>query len=114
MASDGSRRSRHSVRQEGVSDSKTAWWVYLLGCEDGRTYAGIALDVAERFDVHASGKGAKFTRANPPISILGTQSYATRSEALKAEYALKQLSREARLDWARVNPPTWTPNRQAR
>ena len=77
-----------------------SWWVYLLICRDGRTYAGIATDVAARFAVHASGKGAKFTRSNPPVRVLGTRAFATKSEAMKAEAALKKLDRPQRLAWA--------------
>ncbi|MGH8175164.1 MAG: GIY-YIG nuclease family protein [Steroidobacter sp.] len=78
-----------------------AWWLYLLACRGGRTYAGIALDVDARFKAHLGGKASKFTRANPPLKILGAQAFATRSEASKAEYVLKQLSRPAKLEWAR-------------
>ena len=81
------------------------WWLYLLVCRDGRTYAGIATDVAARFAVHSSGKGAKFTRSNPPVRVLGAQAFASRSEALKAEAALKRLARPERLSWARKCPP---------
>lgn len=77
------------------------WWLYLLACRDGRTYAGIAIDVMARFDLHKSGKGAKFTRSNPPVRILGTRAFATKSEALKAEAALKKLDRTERLAWAK-------------
>lgn len=80
------------------------WWVYLLGCADGRTYAGIALDVQARFLLHQSGKGAKFTRANPPVAILGMRSFASRSEALKAEARLKKLTVPQKLSWARESP----------
>lgn len=79
------------------------WWLYLLACKDGRMYAGVALDVAERFALHVSGKGAKFTRANPPREILAAQPFESRSEAQKAEYALKQLDRAAKLEWVRRN-----------
>jgi len=82
------------------------WWLYLLLCRDGRTYAGIATDVAARFAAHSNGKGAKFTRANPPVSALGTQAFNTKSEALKAEAALKQLDRPGRLAWAQKFPLT--------
>jgi len=81
------------------------WWLYLLVCRDGRTYAGIAIDVSARFAAHSRGKGAKFTRANPPVRVLGAQSFASRSEALKAEAALKKLDRAKRLAWARRCPP---------
>jgi len=78
------------------------WWVYLLVCRDGRTYAGIAIDVAARFAAHSSGKGAKFTRSNPPVRVLGTRAYASKSEAMKAEAALKKLNRTQRLAWAQT------------
>jgi putative endonuclease len=81
------------------------WWLYLLLCRDGRTYAGIATDVAARFAAHSSGKGAKFTRSNPPVRVLGAQAFASRSEALKAESGLKKLDRTKKLAWARKCPP---------
>ncbi len=84
---------------------KQCWWVYLLMCRDGRTYAGVATDVAARFAAHSSGKGAKFTRSNPPVRVLGAQSFANKSEALKAEAALKKLDRAQRLSWAAQSSP---------
>jgi len=81
------------------------WWLYLLACRDGRTYAGIATDVAARFAAHSSGKGAKFTRSNPPVRVLGAQAFASKSEALKAEAALKKLGRMEKLAWARECAP---------
>lgn len=83
------------------TDESPLWWVYLLACQDGRTYAGIALDVNARFAAHAAGKAARFTRSNKPLKILGAQSFSTKSAALKAEHALKQLDRPAKLAWAR-------------
>lgn len=60
-------------------------------------YAGITNRLAERFAAHQAGKGAKFTRANPPMRILGAKQYADRSEASKAEYAIKKLPRGRKL-----------------
>ncbi len=77
-----------------------AWWLYLLACADGRTYVGIAKDVVARFAKHQAGKGARFTRANKPVAILGVQAFGSRADASRAEYALKQLAREQRLAWA--------------
>jgi len=79
------------------------WWLYLLVCRDGRTYAGIATDVAARFAAHSSG--AKFTRSNPPVRVLGAQALASKSEALEAEAALKKLDRTEKLAWARRCAP---------
>lgn len=81
------------------------WWLYLLACRDGRTYVGIATDVAARFAAHSSGKGAKFTRSNPPTRVLGARAFPTKSDALKAEAALKKLDRPRKLAWARQCAP---------
>lgn len=94
------RRST-SVSEAQRGEDPQLWWLYLLACKDGRTYAGIALDVDARFQLHLAGKGARFTRSNPPLAVLGAQSFATKSEALKAEAALKKLPRAQRLKWAR-------------
>ena len=66
-----------------------AWWLYLLECEGGVYYAGIALDVERRFYQHLFGTGAKFTRARAPVRVLAAREYASRSEALRAELRLK-------------------------
>ncbi|MDX1454788.1 MAG: GIY-YIG nuclease family protein [Gammaproteobacteria bacterium] len=87
-----------------AGDKQDGWYLYLLECRDGRTYAGIARDVEARFAQHASGKGARFTRANPPVRILGASRLPDRSEASKAEHALKKLSRTERLAWASAHP----------
>jgi putative endonuclease len=90
--------------EEKLSSADRRWWLYLLACADGRTYAGVALDVQARFQMHVRGKGARFTRANPPIRILGAQPFATKSQALQAEHALKRLKRDEKLRWAALWP----------
>ena len=73
------------------------YWLYLLECEDGSFYAGIALDVEQRFIRHVLGRGARYTRAHTPLRVLAARCYASKGEALKAEYALKQLARHDKL-----------------
>jgi putative endonuclease len=62
-------------------------------------YTGIAKDVDARFEAHSNGTGAMFTRLNRPVRILGKASLATKGEALRVEYALKQLTRADKLRW---------------
>jgi putative endonuclease len=62
-------------------------------------YTGIAKDVEARFEAHVKGTGAMFTRLNRPVRILGKAALATRGEALRAEYSLKQVSRADKLRW---------------
>jgi putative endonuclease len=82
---------------------KNVWFVYLLECVNGKIYTGITTDVEARFNKHLTGKGAKFTKMNSPLRIIGIKSCANRSEASKLEYQVKQLSalqkRALSLDW---------------
>jgi putative endonuclease len=71
----------------------------VLECHSGVLYTGIAKDVDARFAAHVDGKGARFTRLNRPVAILGKARLATKGKALRAEYALKQLPRVAKLRW---------------
>lgn len=74
-----------------------AWCVYLLECRGGVMYAGITNDLQARFKAHLAGRGARFTRANPPQRILVSKTYPDRSGASKAEWALKQLPRAKKI-----------------
>jgi len=76
------------------------WFLYVLECRGGVLYTGIAKDVEARFQAHVKGTGAMFTRLNRPVRILGKVTMATRGEALRAEYAFKQLSRADKLRWS--------------
>jgi putative endonuclease len=76
-----------------------SWFLYLLECCDGSYYAGISTDVEARFRAHSVGKGARYTRAHPPLRILGSRAYADRSTASRAEWQIKQLPRERKLAW---------------
>lgn len=73
--------------------SPPPYWLYLLECEGGVYYAGIALDVERRFYQHLFGTGAKFTRARCPLRIVAARAYPGKSEALRAELQLKALPR---------------------
>ncbi|HSC81142.1 MAG TPA: GIY-YIG nuclease family protein [Chitinolyticbacter sp.] len=68
------------------------WFLYVIECQDGSLYTGIATDVARRYTEHASGRGARYTRSHPPARLLAVLPCANRSDALKQEYRLKQLS----------------------
>ena len=67
------------------------WYLYILECAGGRLYTGITLDLEARYKAHASGKGARFTRSYPPERIVFPRRFASRSEALKAEHAIKKM-----------------------
>ena len=68
------------------------WYVYLIECEGGSIYTGIAVDVEARYAAHIAGRGAKYTRSHKPKRLLHKAPYPDRSSASKEEYRIKQLS----------------------
>jgi putative endonuclease len=72
------------------------WYLYMLECVGGSIYTGITTDVDARYAAHQAGKGAKYTRANPPTSILKIVECENRSEASKFECKVKKLPTEAK------------------
>lgn len=69
-----------------------SWFLYLIECADDSVYTGITTDVAARFDEHASGKGARYTRSRKPRAVLASFPLPDRSSASRAEYWVKRLT----------------------
>jgi len=80
--------------------SEPPWFLYLIECADGALYTGIALDPVARYAQHRAGKGAKYTRANRPVRLIGAMAYPDRGTATRAEIAFKRLSAVEK--WARL------------
>jgi putative endonuclease len=78
-------------------DHQEHWWVYLVKCKDKTLYTGIAKDCVKRIEQHNKGKGAKYTRSRTPVKLIKRFVCHSKSEALKLEYKIKQLSREEKL-----------------
>lgn len=69
--------------------------VYIVECADGTYYTGIATDVQRRLLEHngAGGKGARYTSARSPVSLVYEVRCASRSAALKEEFRIKRLTK---------------------
>jgi len=67
------------------------WVVYLVRCSDNSLYCGVTNRLDKRLAAHNSGKGAKYTRARRPVSLVAVSHKMSRSEALKLEYRIKQI-----------------------
>jgi putative endonuclease len=70
--------------------------VYIVECADGTLYTGIAMDVGRRLLEHngVKGKGARYTSARAPVSLVYEARCASRSAALKEELRIKRLTRD--------------------
>ncbi|MDE2070876.1 MAG: GIY-YIG nuclease family protein [Gammaproteobacteria bacterium] len=77
------------------------WYVYLLECRGERLYTGITTDVERRLHEHRAGqKGARFTRAHPPVRMVAAVRVASRPAALRLEAAIRKLRHAQKLRWA--------------
>lgn len=69
----------------------STWYLYLIECDDGSLYTGITTDVERRYAQHVAGKGARYTRMKKPVRLVGFRECGSKSEALRAELAIKKL-----------------------
>lgn len=74
------------------------YYVYILECCDKSLYTGYTNHLEKRIKAHNEGKGAKYTKGRRPVSLVYFESFQTKSEALKREYAIKQFSRKKKLE----------------
>jgi putative endonuclease len=75
------------------------YYVYIVQCTDETLYTGIATDLERRIDEHNhSDKGAKYTRARRPVTLVYYETFEDRSTASKREYEIKKrMSRAEKL-----------------
>jgi putative endonuclease len=68
--------------------------VYILVCSDGSYYTGYTNDLEKRVKAHnCSKRGAKYTRAKRPVKVVWMREYTNKSQALKIEARIKNLTR---------------------
>jgi putative endonuclease len=74
------------------------WSVYIIRCDDGTLYTGVSTDVERRFREHLEqARGAKYFNGRKPLDVAWREGGHSRSSACRREAAIKQLSRDAKL-----------------
>ncbi|KFA91100.1 excinuclease ABC subunit C [Archangium violaceum Cb vi76] len=73
------------------------WTVYMVRCRDGTLYTGATNNLERRVATHNKGRGAAYTRARLPVTLVWSEPAADRGAALRREAALKRLSRSEKL-----------------
>jgi putative endonuclease len=68
-------------------------YIYILECGDGSYYTGYTNDLTQRLRKHEEGKGAKYTRGRGPLRLVFQESFSTKQEAMRMEFAVKKLNR---------------------
>ena len=68
-------------------------YMYVVKCADGTLYTGYSPDVEARVAAHNAGKGAKYTKTRLPVELVARAAFATKHEAMSAEWHFKRLTR---------------------
>ena len=73
-------------------------YTYILECSDGSLYTGWTNNLEKRLACHNGGKGGKYTASRLPVKLVYYEIFETKQEAMRREYAIKQLKRKEKLN----------------
>lgn len=67
----------------------------MVRCADNSLYSGVTTNLERRVGEHNTHetKSSKYTRTRRPVSLVYFEKYASRSEATKREWEVKQLTK---------------------
>ncbi|WP_461212849.1 GIY-YIG nuclease family protein [Lacticaseibacillus sp. GG6-2] len=83
------------------------YYFYVLRCADGSFYGGFTTDVGQRVATHNAGLGAKYTKQRLPVVLLYAEAFASKHDALSAEWHFKHQSRAAKEAFLRAHKIQW-------
>lgn len=69
-------------------------YCYLVRCSDDTFYCGYTNNLDKRIAAHNNGKGAKYTKCRRPVTLVYSEVYDNKSDAMKREWQIKQLTRQ--------------------
>ena len=82
------------------------WFIYMLRCNDGSYYVGVATDPKDRVKEHNAGQGSSFTKKRRPVKLVYVEEHKSYASARKREAQLKGWRREKK-EWL-INGFPWT------
>lgn len=68
-------------------------YTYILECKDGSYYTGWTNNLEKRIKDHNDGKGAKYTKPRRPVVLAYYETFETKEDAMRREYAIKRMTR---------------------
>ena len=76
---------------------KMKHYCYLVKTSEDTLYCGYTNDLNKRIAAHNNGKGAKYTKTRLPVKLVYSEEFDNKSEAMKREWQIKQLTRKEKL-----------------
>ncbi|MCH1981623.1 GIY-YIG nuclease family protein [Ruminococcus sp. OA3] len=78
-------------------------YTYIVKCKDGSLYTGWTNNLDKRISAHNAGQGARYTKSRRPVTLVHYESFETKEEAMRREYAIKQMTRAQKIKLCREN-----------
>lgn len=73
-------------------------YTYILKCKDETLYTGWTNDIEKRLEAHNAGKGSKIHQIQETrVELVYLEQFETKEEAMRREYAIKHMTRRAKL-----------------
>ena len=94
------------------------FWAYMLRCADGSYYTGHTDPLEQRIGQHQGGAIPGYTQSRRPLTLMWSQEFPSRLEALEAERRIKGWTRRKkealpRGDWADLHDAAIPPGERA-
>ncbi len=89
------------------------FFAYMLRCADGSYYVGHTDELERRIGLHSTGAIPRcYTKSRLPVTLVWSQAFETRDEALAAERQIKGWGRRkkealTRGDWKAIRQHAW-------
>ena len=81
-----------------IEESSSENYTYMVQCRDGSLYTGWTNNLERRLKAHNEGRGARYTKSRRPVRLVYWECFDSKVEAMRREYAIKQLSRKEKLE----------------
>ena len=73
------------------------WKLYIIECQTGELYVGIAEDVKKRVERHNKGTACRYTKFRRPVVLIHQEICGGYNEARQREKEVKKFSRHKKL-----------------
>jgi len=95
-------KNKEPIKKKSIDKKKVEkYYLYILLCCDGSYYIGTTLDIKKRFLAHASGHGAKYTRAKKVDSIIAAWILEGKNISLSVEAIIKNASKKDKIEFVK-------------
>ncbi|MBW5411120.1 GIY-YIG nuclease family protein, partial [Brachyspira hampsonii] len=78
-----------------MEDNKS-YYVYIILCENNSYYTGITNNLVNRFNKHAKGRGANYTKFRKPLKYLSAWKVKNVNIALSIEHYIKSVNKKVK------------------